>query len=257
MWDDAVGYEAYVGRWSREVSRQFVSWLNISGPARWLDVGCGTGAVSEAIRHLSPEARIVGIDSSTAYVSDLRRRLGDGTVSTAISRAERLPFGRGAFDATVAGLVLNFVDAAQVMDELRRVTVPHGTVAAYVWDYAGDYQLVRLFWDAAAKVDPESHRHDPATKCEICSPEALREAFAAAGLANIDLFPLDAFAAFPDFEAYWRALDVRQGSLAAYLSAITPEQRRLIRAELARSTPVADGGSIRLRLRAFAVRGRN
>jgi SAM-dependent methyltransferase len=257
MWEDALGYEAYVGRWSRVVSRLFVTWLNAAGPVRWLDVACGTGALTEAIRCASPGARIVGIDSSAAYLSYLRRRLDDDAVAVAISRAERLPFTRSVFDLTVSGLVLNFVDAARAIEEQRRVTVSGGCVAAYVWDYAGDYQLVRLFWNAAAIVDPESRRHDPAPKFAICRPEALRDAFATAGLTDIATIPLDAIAEFPTFDDYWRALDVRQGSLAAYLSAIPPEQSRLIRAQLARSTPVGEDGSIRLRLRAFAVRGRN
>jgi ubiquinone/menaquinone biosynthesis C-methylase UbiE len=71
MWEDASGYEAYVGRWSRVVSRLFVSWLNAAGPVRWLDVACGTGALTEAIRCASPEAQIFGIDRSAAYLSYL------------------------------------------------------------------------------------------------------------------------------------------------------------------------------------------
>jgi hypothetical protein len=37
---------------------------------------------------------------------------------------------------------------------MRRATRGGGTVAAYVWDYAGKMQMMRYFWDAAAALDP-------------------------------------------------------------------------------------------------------
>ena len=48
-WERGSPYERYVGRWSRQVAPQFLSWLNIPAGRRWLDVGCGTGALCAAI----------------------------------------------------------------------------------------------------------------------------------------------------------------------------------------------------------------
>jgi 2-polyprenyl-3-methyl-5-hydroxy-6-metoxy-1,4-benzoquinol methylase len=42
-------YEPYVRRSSRLVAQEFLTWLAISPSARWLDVGCGTGALSKTI----------------------------------------------------------------------------------------------------------------------------------------------------------------------------------------------------------------
>ncbi len=43
-----------------------------------------------------------------------------------------------AYDAVVSGLVLNFIpDVARGIAEMVRAVRPSGTVAAYVWDYAG------------------------------------------------------------------------------------------------------------------------
>ena len=47
VWDDAERLERYVGRWSRLVAREFVAWLHVPPGGRWLDVGSGTGAVSQ------------------------------------------------------------------------------------------------------------------------------------------------------------------------------------------------------------------
>ncbi len=49
VWGSSEAYEPYVGRWSRLVAREFLHWLSISPSARWLDVGCGTGALSQTI----------------------------------------------------------------------------------------------------------------------------------------------------------------------------------------------------------------
>ncbi|MGH7637198.1 MAG: hypothetical protein ACREOK_06060 [Gemmatimonadaceae bacterium] len=51
VWAVAAAYEPYVGRWSRLVAREFVSWLNVAPGASWVDVGCGTGALTETILH--------------------------------------------------------------------------------------------------------------------------------------------------------------------------------------------------------------
>ena len=48
-WERGSPYERYVGRWSRQVAPLFLSWLNIPAGRRWLDVGCGTGALCAAL----------------------------------------------------------------------------------------------------------------------------------------------------------------------------------------------------------------
>src|SRR5215510_5705569 len=51
-WAAADAYERYIGRWSRPVSIAFVEWLGVPPDRAWLDLGCGTGALSETIaRH--------------------------------------------------------------------------------------------------------------------------------------------------------------------------------------------------------------
>ena len=41
------------------------------------------------------------------------------------------------------------------MAEMRRVMRPGGTVAACVWDYGGEMQLLGRFWDAVEELDPK------------------------------------------------------------------------------------------------------
>ena len=48
-WADGDLYEPYVGRWSRLVAQAFLDWLAVPPDKEWLDVGCGTGALSATI----------------------------------------------------------------------------------------------------------------------------------------------------------------------------------------------------------------
>jgi ubiquinone/menaquinone biosynthesis C-methylase UbiE len=139
-----------VGRWSRAVAGPFVAWLAVGSGARWGDVGCGTGALIETILRQHDPALVAGLDRSAGYLTHARARLQAAAVRLAIGDATALPWKDRAFDATVCGLLLNFLpDAGMAVREMARVTKPGGIVAAYVWDYSGGMEMMRHFWDAA------------------------------------------------------------------------------------------------------------
>ena len=154
-WSSGNAYEPYVGRWSRLAAREFLRWLDAPESLRWLDVGCGTGALSEAIvARCSPDA-VVGVDRSEEYLEYARARVTDPRVSFRLGDAQALPVKDREHDIVVSGLVLNFVpDLPAALAEMMRALSPGGTVAAYVWDYAGEMQMMRRFWDAAVALDP-------------------------------------------------------------------------------------------------------
>jgi SAM-dependent methyltransferase len=76
VWAAGDAYEPYVGRWSRLVAREFVAWLGVAGGAAWLDVGCGTGALSQTVLEAADPAAVVGIDPSLGFLAHARARLG-------------------------------------------------------------------------------------------------------------------------------------------------------------------------------------
>ncbi len=159
LWAAGEAYEPYVGRWSRLVAVEFLAWLGVPAGACWLDVGCGTGALTEAILDRHVPAAVTGVDPSDGFLAYARQRVGDARAVFQAGSAEALPVADRAFDAVVSGLVLNFVpDAAKAVSEMRRAARRGGTVAAYVWDYAEGMQMMRRFWDAAAALDPEGAR---------------------------------------------------------------------------------------------------
>jgi ubiquinone/menaquinone biosynthesis C-methylase UbiE len=72
VWAGGAAYEPYVGRWSRLVAAEFLAWLGVPRRARWVDVGCGTGAVTGAILYLGDPGGVVGVDPSQGYVAHAR-----------------------------------------------------------------------------------------------------------------------------------------------------------------------------------------
>jgi SAM-dependent methyltransferase len=156
-------YDALVGRWSRLLAPDFAEFTGIAdlpevasvaraGSAPALDVGCGPGALTAVLAaRLGPEA-VVAVDPSPPFVAACRARVPGAEVRE--GSAERLPFADRSFGAALAQLVISFVpDASAAVAEMRRVVRPGGVVAACTWAWDG-FDLARVFWDAALRVDP-------------------------------------------------------------------------------------------------------
>jgi SAM-dependent methyltransferase len=256
-WTSGEPYERYVGRWSRLVAQAFLAWLDAPPGLDWLDMGCGTGALSETIGKLCAPKRLVGIDPSAGFLDLARERLVPYGAELRQGDAQALPFADGAFDRVVSGLVLNFVpDQPRAAAEMARVTRPEGEVALYVWDYAGKMELMRRFWDAAAALDPRGAEIDEGRRFPICRPEALNGLFDAAGLADVETRAIDVPTIFRDFDDYWTPFLGGQGPAPSYCVSLAKADRAKLRERLRASLPAQPDGSIHLIARAWAMRGR-
>lgn len=249
-------YERYVGRWSRRVAPLFLDWLAQPPGRRWLDVGCGTGALCGAILDRCAPASVTGVEPSDGFLQLARQNLGH-RAELRQGNAAAIPLKAGSVDVVVSGLVLNFVpDPVAGLAEMVRVTAGGGTIAAYVWDYSGKMELMQHFWAAALELDPGVATLIEGSRFPLCRPEALESLFTGAGLGDVAVHGIDIDTPFASFDDYWQPFLGGQGPGPAYAMSLDEAARTRLRDRLRQRLPAQADGSIPLRARAWAARGR-
>ena len=293
-WTSGDAYQRFMGRWSPFLANLFVPWLGVPAGREWLDVGCGTGALTRTILALASPARVLGVDPSETFVEFSRQNVSDpragadsgGSQSRVASEphlrakqspslngedsnlkdapliefrvgsAQALPTPDAAFDAIACGLVLNFVpDPAAALIEMKRALRPGGMVGAYVWDYSDGMRMLRIFFDAAIALDPVARERDEGERFPIARREALAQLFNAAGLQGVETRALEFTMQFADFDDYWEPFHGVVGPAPGYLASLSPEKQRELEAEVRKRLPINADGSFELAARAWAVKG--
>src|SRR5262245_39408642 len=154
---DGAVYEAFLGRRSRRLAEPLLDFAAFAEEGALLDVGCGTGSLAYAMSARWSGRRIVGVDTSEAFLAVARSR-GSGTAPVFdLGDATALPYDGGTFAGVASQLVLNFIpNAKAAAAEMGRVTRSGGIVASAVLDFRGGAVFQRLFWDTAAGLDPQA-----------------------------------------------------------------------------------------------------
>jgi SAM-dependent methyltransferase len=253
-WAAGDAYEAYMGRWSRPLAPAFLRWLAAPPSGHWLEVGCGTGALTAAILEQGA-ASVVAVDPSPPFIEHARRRNPDARASFVNVGADALPGRPGGFDAVVSGLVLNFLPQPErAVADMRARLRPGGLVAAYVWDYADGMEPLARFWEAAVTLDPAAARLDERTRFPLCDPARLTALLESAGLERTTAAPIDIDVELADLDDYWRPFLGGTGPAPSYVASLSDEGRERLRERL-RQRLFPSSGPVRLRARALAVRG--
>src|SRR5210317_796740 len=142
LWGNTDAYEKYMGRWSQKVAPLFLQWLNAPKNKSWIDIGCGTGGLTELVARTLQPSSVLGVDTAEGFIEVARTRVKNAEFL--VGSADDLELQNDSVDYAVSGLVLNFVpDPLAVLSEMARVVRPGGSVALYVWDYAGHMQIMR------------------------------------------------------------------------------------------------------------------
>lgn len=252
-WERGSAYEQYVGRWSRQVAPVFLAWLRIPVGRRWLDVGCGTGALCAAILDNCSPSSVVGVEPSQGFLSAAGENLA-GRAELRVGSANSIPLEDGAVDVVVSGLVLNFVaDVPAALAEMARVTVAGGTIGAYVWDYAGKMELMRCFWDAAVELDPQAAAMDEGVRFPMCHPQALVAQFTSAALVKPAVTAIDIPTRFASFDDYWLPFLGGQGPAPAYAMSLNEVARHRLKERIRSRAPLSAEGALTLTARAWAI----
>ena len=221
----AESYDRFMGRYSVQLSAGLADLAGVAPGQTALDVGCGPGALTaELSARLGPE-RVAAVDPSEPFVTAARER--NPGVDVRLSPAEKLPFEDGAFDAALAPLVVHFMaDAAAGLREMARVTRPGGSVAASVWDMAGERAPLSPFWVAARRLRPEAQ--DEAGLAGARQGH-LADLFAQAGLRDVEVAELDATVTYETFEEWWQPYLLGVGPAGAYATSLPEEEREELR----------------------------
>jgi SAM-dependent methyltransferase len=240
-------YDTFMGRYARALAPAFADFAGIRSGHTVLDVGCGSGILTEELaRRLGP-ANVAAADPSP-LVEACARRVPQADVRTA--PAEALPWPDGSFDAALAQLVLHFLeDPVAGLAEMRRVVRPGGVVAASSWNFP-EMRLLRMFWEAARAVIPEA----PAETLELATLDELAGLGRAAGLASVETAALDVSADYASFDELWGTFQLRVGPASEFCASLPEEKRDDVREEY-RSRLGDPPGALTLRAQAWALRG--
>lgn len=256
-WRAGEAYELYMGRWSRQVAPRFLAWLNLPAQLRWLDLGCGTGALSAAILAQATPASLTGVDSSEGFLDQARAAITDGRARFLRGDARALPVQDDSQDVVVSALVLNFVpDRGEALAEMGRAARPGGTVGFYVWDYpGGGMELMSAFWKAAAALDPGVMDLREDRRFPFCTCEGLTSLATTGGLREVECTRIEIPTVFRDFEDYWHPFTLGAGPAPGYCMSLDSASRQRLKDALAASLPRAGDGSIPLKAACWAIRG--
>lgn len=251
---DGVGYENFMGQWSRAAGRQFLDWLAVPKGLKWLDVGCGTGAFTETIQQKCAPAEIIGIDPSEAQITYARSLYSNGPMIFEVRDARILGFPDHRFDVAASALVLNFIsDREKAVAEMRRVVRPNGTVAAYVWDFAGGRGNLEPLRSALLKVT--GAKPAAALHAESTTIDSLRKLFEASGLSEVETRAIDIKITYPDFESYWNSNTGFVGPMVTAIRALDDVKQREIKQVAREMLPVDAEGRVSYSATVNAVKG--
>jgi SAM-dependent methyltransferase len=256
-WSNSEAYEAIMGRWSRPAAQAALEWLALPPDLAWLDVGCGTGALTRAILETAGPREVLGVDPSAEFLALAAENIRDPRVHFAIGNAQSLPAENNSFDVAISGLVLHFVaDAPAAAVEMTRAVRQGGTVAGYIWDVDDDQQFTRPFWKAAAEIDPAITAWDPRTQFSLLGGEMMMGLWADAGLQDVAVAAIAIPTVFRDFDDYWQPC-LLDGTtpIQRYARSLGSDQQIALRERLRTVLPIAADGSITLLGRLLISRG--
>lgn len=252
-WSAGQSYDHYMGRWSRLIAADFVRWLSPPASADWLEIGCGTGALTETVLRSCAPNSVLATDMSADFVAHARAAIDDQRARFEVADAQTLPVGDRSVDVVVSALAVNFFpDKIAALIEMQRVLRDGGTLSFYVWDYpGGGVGFIDAFWKAAAALDPGARELDESLRFPFCTRDGLAELCRDAGLKQAEVAPLEIITGFEDFAAFWHPFTLGAGPAPGYCMSLPEDRRVALKARLAENLGV--DGPINLTARAWAM----
>jgi SAM-dependent methyltransferase len=247
----AETYERYVGRYGPTLSRAHVRILELRRRDDVLEVGCGPGALTEALAREVGADHVFAVEPSEGFAGACRERVPGADVR--VGTAEQLPDFQRAFAGATSQLVLNFMSDADAGVRNMAGAVRAGrVVASVVWDYKVGMRMLRAFWDAALELDRSAP--DEGRTMAHCTPAGLRALWLRAGLEDVRTGGLEVEASYDDYADFWEPFPTGVGAAGAYCAALDADHREALRSLCFRRLGSPEG-PFTLKARAWFVRG--
>jgi ubiquinone/menaquinone biosynthesis C-methylase UbiE len=242
-------YDRFMGRYSRPLAPVFADFAGVENGQRVLDVGCGSGVLTEELARRVGAEQVSGIDPSPLLEACAERVPG---AELERGTAEALPWPDDSFDAAVAQLVIHFMDdPAAGAAEMARVTRPGGVVAACSWDFSGGMDMLRFYWESARELD-----HDlEGESRSFGNLEELDALWRELGLEDVEAGPLEVSSYYGGFDELWGSFLLGVGPAGEYVVSLSREKQDALRDEYRRRLG-NPAGNFALDARSWAVRGR-
>ena len=152
---DEVFFNSFLKLFGLDADREFTI----------LEIGCGPGALCEALRRAYPKAHICGIDRDSAFIDYAQKHISGADFIE--GDATQLPFGDESFDVTISNTVSEHVEPAAFFGEQRRV-LKKGGVCLVLSARKGirvqapcltNDEAEEAFWRKAAELDDSFEKY--------------------------------------------------------------------------------------------------
>ena len=242
-----------MAQWSRAAGEVFFDWLAPAKGLRWIDVGCGNGAVTQLLVDRCAPAEVQGIDPSQAQIAYAGSRPGMRIAAFRQGDAMALPFPDKTFDAAIMALVIFFVPVpAKGVAEMVRVTRPGGLVATYAWDLLNDgFPYDPILGEMRAMgftpaMPPSS---------EASRMEALRDLWNGARLNDVEQREITVQQTFADFEEFW-AIGLTAATVRLVIGSMNAREVETLKGRVRMRLGADSAGRVTVSARANAIKGR-
>jgi len=250
---DGEAYERSTARWSRAAGEVFLGWLALPDGLRWLDVGCGTGALTELIVDRCSPLSVSGVDPSAGQITYAKSRPLADNIDYQVGDAQQLPFDDQTFDVAAMALVISFVpDQTKAVSEMVRVVRPGGTVATFNWDLLGGGHFQQPIRDAIKSVGVVT---PPRKSDEHSSVDGLVRLFQSGGLEGVTGHQFEIQLDFPDFDEYWDSQTSLVNNSIRPIQEMSDATVERLKAILRERLPTDSNGGISFPARCNAVMG--
>ncbi len=211
-------YDRFMGRYSTQLAPGLADFAGVGAPQRAADVGAGTGALTAELSARLGEENVAAAEPSADYAATLRTRFPRVDVREA--PAEELPWEDGSFDATLAQLVVLFLnDAPRSARELARVTRPGGVVATCMWEVEG-LEVVNALNEIRRRLTPGGWSLSTGYRDEA----SLRALFEEAGLRDVETTRLEVSVEYETVDEVWEPAIRVGGPGGAAVDSFSPDQ---------------------------------